>query len=94
MSPEDSESLSIPEDGDAAARDDRERRFQARLPSTGDQAVAAQFAESLGRAMGLSRGSVPVDVEDILRTSREQITGRKPPPLEESRAALLGDQEG
>jgi hypothetical protein len=85
------EEPSINEEAEAAARADRERLFQSRIPRFSDQVIAARVAEIMGRALGLDSEKVPAAFTDNLRMLREQLTGREPPPLEESRVPPTGE---
>jgi hypothetical protein len=85
------EELRISEEAESAARVDRERLFQSRIPRFSDQVIATRVAETMGRALSLDPDKVPSAFADSLRTLREQLTGRKPPPLEESRVPPTGE---
>jgi len=76
---------------EAVARAERERLFLSRIPRFSDQLVAARVTESMGRALGLESDKVPVAFADSLRMLREQLTGRQPPPLGESRVPPTGE---
>jgi hypothetical protein len=51
------------------------------------------MAESIGRALGLDPDKVPPELARNMQTLREQISARKPPPLEESRIPATGEWE-
>lgn len=85
------EEAQISEEAEAAALAYRERLFQSRIPRFSDQVIAARATETMGRALGLDPEKVPAAFTDSLRTIREQLTGRKPPPLEESRVPPTGE---
>jgi hypothetical protein len=85
------EEPAISEEAEAAARADRERLFHSEIPRVSEQAViAAQLGESMGRALGFDPSKVPTDLPNRLQTLREQVSGREPPPLEESRVPPTG----
>jgi hypothetical protein len=74
----------ISKEAEEAARAERERLFQSMIPQMSGQALAGQMAESLARALGFDPNKMPSDLVGSLKTMREQLTSRKPPPLEES----------
>jgi hypothetical protein len=85
------EGPSINGDAEAAARADWERLFQSRIPRVSDQAViAAHLAEPMGRSLGLDSSKVPADLAIRLQMLREQVSSRKPSPLDESRVPSAG----
>jgi len=82
---------SISEEAEAAARAERERLFQSRIPRLSDQIIAARVAESMGRALGIDPDKVPANIENNLKTLREQLSRREPPALEHSRVPPTGE---
>jgi hypothetical protein len=87
----DQEEPQISEEAEAAALAYRERLFQSRIPRFSDQVITARLAETMSRALGLDSEKVPAAFTESLRTIREQLTGREPPPLEESRVPPTGE---
>jgi hypothetical protein len=85
------EELWISGEAEAVARAERERFFLSRIPRFSDQVIAARVTESIGRTLGLESDKVPAAFTDSMRMLREQLTGRQPPPLEESRVPPTGE---
>lgn len=86
------EEQTISQEAETAARVERERLFQSRIPRVSDQLIAARVAESTtARTLGMEPNKAPADIDDSLRTFREQLTSREPGALEQSQVPPTGE---
>jgi hypothetical protein len=76
---------SITEEAEAAAREERERLFQAQSAAVFDQSeLVTPLAESLARTGGFEEGKLTEELITKLDDLREQVVNQTPPPLEET----------
>lgn len=80
----------IGEEAEAAARADMERFIESEIPRVSDQIMAAQLLWPMAGAWGFDPEKVPRYAADSLHRLREDLSGRRPPALEESRVPPSG----
>lgn len=78
------EDQKIGEEAEAAARADLERHSESEIPRIGYQVLGSQLLAPMAGTLGLTSDKIPAEVSDSMRRLREDLSDRKPPPLEES----------